>query len=153
MASKKKNTAQIISLDAFGSAKDYWLCWVQSPLTHFSFAVNVQKHFDLPCTYIGNILLEDVHPDLKFPMYLTNFNMEYDVNMVILANHVTAPTALSMDQQNPLLGGLLFEDEYFLNEIHNNHRINQNRKQYNKTTIYYYDILLDNYRKSIHSNK
>ncbi len=114
MVTKKKEKPQIISLDAFGSAKDYWLCWVQSPLTHFSFAANVQKHFDLPCTYIGNILLEDVHPDLKFPMYLTNFNMEYDVNMVILANHVTAPTALSMDQQNPLLGGLLFEDEYYL---------------------------------------
>ena len=89
MVTKKKEKPQIISLDAFGSAKDYWLCWVQSPLS-------------------------DIHPDLKFPMYFTNFNVDYDVNLVILANHVTAPTTLSMDQQNPLLGGLLFEDEYYL---------------------------------------
>ena len=114
MASKKKDTAQVISLNAFGSAKDYWLCWAQSPLPHFPFADNVQKHFEHPCTYIGNITLEDVHPNLKFPMYYTNFNVDYDVNLVILANHVTAPNELSMEQQNPLLGGLLFEDDYYL---------------------------------------
>lgn len=114
MVTKKKEKPQIISLDAFGSAKDYWLCWVQSPLSHFPFAAGVQKQFGYPCSYIGDISLEDIHPDLKFPMYFTNFNVDYDVNLVILANHVTAPTTLSMDQQNPLLGGLLFEDEYYL---------------------------------------
>ena len=114
MASKKKNTAQIISLDAFGSAKDYWLCWIKSPLPHLTFANNVQKHFGHPCGYIGDIVLEDVHPDLKFPMYFTTFNVDYDVNLVILANHVTAPTTLSMEQENPLFGGLLFADEYYL---------------------------------------
>lgn len=114
MAAKKKNTDQIISLDAFGSAKDYWLCWVKSPLQHFSFAASMQKHFKLPCSYIGNILLDDVHEDLAFPMYYMSFSEEYDINLVILSNHVTAPIAISMGEQNPLLGGLLFEDEYYL---------------------------------------
>jgi len=114
MAAKKKNTDQIISLDAFGSAKDYWLCWVKSPLPHFSFAANVQKHFGFPCSYIGNILLDDVHEDLAFPMYYMSFSEEFDINLVILSNHVTAPTSVSMGDQNPLLGGLLFEDEYYL---------------------------------------
>jgi hypothetical protein len=114
MAAKKKNTDQIISLDAFGSAKDYWLCWVKSPLPHFSFAANVQKHFGFPCSYIGSILLDDVHEDLAFPMYYMSFSEEFDINLVILSNHVTAPTSVSMGDQNPLLGGLLFEDEYYL---------------------------------------
>ena len=114
MATRKKEPVQIISLDAFGSAKDYWLCWVKSPLPHFPFAASVQKHFRRSCAYIENITLEDVHPDLKFPMYFTTFNVEYDVNLVILANHVTAPPALSMEQENPLFGGLLFADEYYL---------------------------------------
>ncbi|MDD6184708.1 MAG: hypothetical protein PUB29_03655 [Bacteroidales bacterium] len=114
MASKKKNTAQIISLDAFGSAKDYWLCWIKSPLSHLSFATSVQRHFGYPCAYIGDVVLDDVHPDLKFPMYFTTFNVDYDVNLVILSNHTTAPTSLSLEQQNPLFGGLLFADEYYL---------------------------------------
>ena len=111
---KKKNTDQIISLDAFGSAKDYWLCWVKSPLPHFSFAACVQQHFKFPCSFIGNILLDDVHEDLAFPMYYMSFSEEFDINLVILSNHVTAPTEISMGEQNPLLGGLLFEDEYYL---------------------------------------
>lgn len=114
MAAKKKNTDQIISLDAFGSAKNYWLCWVKSSLPHFPFAAYVQKHFGHPCAYIGNILLDDIHPDLAFPMYYLSFSEEYEVNLVILSNHVTAPNDLSMEQQNPLLGGLLFEDDYYL---------------------------------------
>lgn len=114
MASRKKDTAQIISLDAFGSAKNYWLCWIQSPLPHLGFANRVQKKLKHPFAYIGSILLDDIHPDLSFPMYFSTFNQDFDVNLVILANHVTAPMDLSLGQQNPLLGGLLFEDDYYL---------------------------------------
>ena len=114
MASKKKDTAQIISLDAFGSAKNYWLCWIQSSLPHLGFANSVQKRLKHPFSYIGSILLDDIHPDLSFPMYFSTFNQDFDVNLVILANHVTAPVDLSLGQQNPLLGGLLFEDDYYL---------------------------------------
>jgi hypothetical protein len=114
MAQSRKKDAQIISLDAFGSAKNYWLCWVRSPLPHFSFANNVCKQLGRPLAYVGNITLADEHPDLAFPMYFTTFNRELDANLVILANHVTAPMDLSLGQQNPLLGGLLFEDDYYL---------------------------------------
>ena len=114
MAAQRKNAAHVISLDTFGSAKNYWLCWVKSPLSHFSFAKQVQQRLNHPVAYIGNIVLEDVHPQLAFPMYYTSFNQDFDINMVILANHVTAPMDLSLDQQNPLLGGLLFEDDYYL---------------------------------------
>lgn len=114
MAAQRKNAANVISLDSFGSAKNYWLCWVKSPLSHFSFAKQIQQRLNHPVAYIGNITLEDVHSRLAFPMYYTSFNQDYDINMVILANHVTAPMDLSLDQQNPLLGGLLFEDDYYL---------------------------------------
>ena len=114
MPQKKKNTPQVISLDAFGSAKNYWLCWIQSPLPPFSFANKVQKELRHPCAYIGGISLPDIHPDLSFPMYYMSFNLEYDINLVILANHVTAPMAMSLAQENPLFGGLLFEDDYYL---------------------------------------
>ncbi len=113
MAQGKKKNAQVISLDAFGSAKSYWLCWVRSPLDHFPFAKSVSKQLKRPVAQIGNIILDD-HPKLAFPMYFTSFSREYDANLVILANHVTAPMDLSMQQQSPLLGGLLFEDDYYL---------------------------------------
>jgi hypothetical protein len=80
----------------------------------FSFANKVQKELHHPCAYIGGISLPDIHPDLSFPMYYMSFNMEYDINLVILANHVTAPMAMSLAQENPLFGGLLFEDDYYL---------------------------------------
>lgn len=114
MPPKKKNTPQIISLDSFGSAKNYWLCWIQSPLPPFSFAKKVQKELRHPCAYIGSISLEDIHPNLQFPMYYMSFNQEFDINLVILANHVTAPMEMSLSQENPLFGGLLFEDDYYL---------------------------------------
>ena len=114
MAAKKKETPQIISLDAFGSAKNYWLCWIQSPLAPFSFADKVQKELRHPCAYIGGITLHDIHPDLTFPMYFMSFNQEYEIQMVILANHITAPMEMSLSQENPLFGGLLFEDDYYL---------------------------------------
>lgn len=114
MPARKKNPAQIISLDAFGSAKNYWLCWVRATMPPLAFCDTIQKELKHPCAYIGSILLQDIHPDLKFPMFSLSFSQEYDVDMVILANHVTAPMELSLDQQNPLLGGLLFEDEYYL---------------------------------------
>lgn len=114
MAVKKKNNQQIISLDAFGSAKNYWLCWISAPLAHFSFAKHVQSILNRPCAYIGNITLEETHPSLRFPMYFSSFNQEYDIDLVVLTNRVTAPMDLSLGQQNPLLGGLLFEDDYFL---------------------------------------
>ena len=114
MASRKKNDTYVISLDAFGSAKNYWLCWGKSSLPHLSFANQVQKQFQRPCAYVGSILLDDIHPDLKFPMYFCSFNQEYDVNLVVIPNKITAPMDLSLGQQNPLLGGLLFEDEYYL---------------------------------------
>ena len=114
MAAKRKNDASVISLDTFGSAKNYWLCWVKSPLTHFSFANQAQRLLKRPFAYIGSIKLEDIHPQLSFPMYYTCFNQDFDINLVILANRVTAPMDLSLDQQNPLLGGLLFEDDYYL---------------------------------------
>ena len=114
MPQKKKITPQVISLDSFGSAKNYWLCWIQSPIPPFSFANKVQKELHHPCSYIGGISLEDIHPDLKFPMYYMSFNQEYDINLVILANHVTAPMEMSLSQENPLFGGLLFEDDYYL---------------------------------------
>lgn len=114
MAVRKKDTAQIISLDAFGSAKNYWLCWIQSSLPHLSFAKNIQKQLKHPFAYIGSITLDDIHPDLSFPMYFSTFNQDFDVNLVILSNHTTAPMDLSLGQQNPLLGGLLFEDDYYL---------------------------------------
>lgn len=114
MAPRKKEPVQIISLDAFGSAKNYWLCWIQSPLSHLSFANSLQKKLKHPFAYIGSITLNDINPTLSFPMYCSTFNQDFDVNMVILANHVTAPMDLSLGQQNPLLGGLLFEDEYYL---------------------------------------
>ena len=114
MPQKKKIIPQVISLDSFGSAKNYWLCGIQSPLSPFSFANQVQKELRHPCAYIGGISLEDVHPDLLFPMYFTSFNQEYDIHLVILANHVTAPMEMSLSQENPLFGGLLFEDDYYL---------------------------------------
>ena len=114
MPQKKKDTAHIISLDAFGSAKNYWLCWIRSSLPPFSFANKVQKELHHPCAYIGGIALQDIHPDLQFPMYFMSFNLEYDINLVILANHVTAPMEMSLSQENPLFGGLLFEDDYYL---------------------------------------
>ncbi len=114
MAAKKKNNQQIISLDAFGSAKNYWLCWISVPSTHFSFAKRVQDLLKRPCAYIGDITLGEIHPRLRFPMYFSSFNQEYDINLVVLTNRVTAPMDMSLEQQNPLLGGLLFEDEYFL---------------------------------------
>lgn len=114
MTARKKEPAQIISLNAFGSAKNYWLCWVQSSLPHFTFAHKLQSQLKHPFAYIGNINLNDIHPELLFPMYYSSFNQDFDVNLVILANHVTAPMELSLGQQNPLLGGLLFEDEYYL---------------------------------------
>jgi len=111
---KKKNDDSVISLDSFGTAKNYWLCWVKSPLTHFSFAKQAQKRLKRPIAYIGSICMEEIHPRLKFPMYFTSFNQEFSVNLVILANRTTAPMDLSLEQQNPLLGGLLFEDDYYL---------------------------------------
>lgn len=114
MPQKKKDSTHIISLDAFGSAKNYWLCWIRSSLSPFPFANKVQKEFRHPCAYIGGISLPDIHPDLLFPMYFMSFNLEYDINLVILANHVTAPMAMSLAQENPLFGGLLFEDDYYL---------------------------------------
>lgn len=114
MAARRKNGASVISLDTFGSAKNYWICWVKSPLTHFSFANQAQRRLKRPFSYIGGIKLEDIHPQLFFPMYYTTFNQDFDINLVILANRVTAPMDLSLDQQNPLLGGLLFEDDYYL---------------------------------------
>lgn len=114
MPARKKAPAQVISLDAFGSAKNYWVCWVSSPLSHLSFANRLQQHLGLPCTYIGDITLDDVHPKLAFPMYFATFNQDYDATVVVLANHVTAPMDISTEQQNPLLGGLLFEDDYYL---------------------------------------
>ena len=114
MPQKKKDTAHIISLDAFGSAKNYWLCWIRSSLPPFSFANKVQKELRHPCAYIGGISLKDIHPNLLFPMYFMSFNLEYDINLVILANHVTAPMEMSLSQENPLFGGLLFEDDYYL---------------------------------------
>ena len=114
MPQKKKDTAHIISLDAFGSAKNYWLCWIRSSLPPFSFANKVQKELHHPCAYIGGISLQDIHPALQFPMYFMSFNLEYDINLVILANHVTAPMEMSLSQENPLFGGLLFEDDYYL---------------------------------------
>ena len=114
MPPRKKAPAQVISLDAFGSAKNYWICWVSSPLSHLSFANKMQQHLRIPCAYIGDITLDDIHPKLAFPMYFATFNQDYDATVVVLANHVTAPVDLSSSQQNPLLGGLLFEDEYYL---------------------------------------
>ena len=114
MAARKKTTDSVISLDTFGSAKNYWLCWVKSSLPHLSFANTVQKRLNRPCAYIGSINLEDIHPELKFPMYFSAFSQEYDINLVILSNKTTAPISLSMEQQNPLFGGLLFEDDYYL---------------------------------------
>lgn len=110
----KKNAEQVISLDAFGSAKNYWICWMQSPLPHLSFANLLHKHLRQPCAFIGNIAPEESQPRLVFPMYALSFDQEFDVNLVAVANHVTAPMEMSLDQQNPLLGGLLFEDEYYL---------------------------------------
>lgn len=114
MAARKKIPPQVISLDSFGSAKNYWLCWIQSPLSPYSFANQVQKELRHPCAYIGGIMLEDTHPELQFPMYFMSFNREYEINMVILANHVTAPMEMSLSKENPLFGGLLFEDDYYL---------------------------------------
>ena len=114
MPQKKKNTEHIISLDSFGSAKNYWLCWIRSSLSPFSFANQVQKELQHPCAYIGGVSLPDIHPNLHFPMYFMSFNLEYDINLVILANHVTAPMEMSLSQENPLFGGLLFEDDYYL---------------------------------------
>ena len=110
-----KNKAEhVISLDAFGSAKNYLICWMQSPLPHFSFANLLRERFKQPCAFIGNIIPEQNEPQLEFPMYYLAFNQEFDVNLVAIANHVTAPMEMSLEQQNPLLGGLLFEDEYYL---------------------------------------
>lgn len=114
MATRRKNTESVISLDSFGSANNYWLCWVKSPLTHLAFANQVQKRLKQPCAYIGDITLDEIHPDLRFPMYFTSFNQELEIDLVILANKTTAPLSLSMGEQNPLLGGLLFEDDYYL---------------------------------------
>lgn len=114
MATRRKSAESVISLDTFGSANNYWLCWVKSPLTHLAFANQVQKRLKLPCAYIGNITLEEIHPDLKFPMYFTSFNQEFEIDLVVMANKTTAPISLSMEQQNPLFGGLLFEDDYYL---------------------------------------
>ena len=114
MATRRKNTESVISLDSFGSANNYWLCWVKSPMSHLSFAKEVQQRLKRPCAFIGNITLDEIHPDLKFPMYFTSFNQELEIDLVILANKTTAPLSLSLEQQNPLFGGLLFEDDYYL---------------------------------------
>lgn len=114
-----KNKAEhVISLDTFGSAKNYWICWMQSPLPHFSFANLLRERFKQPCAFIGNLMPEEAQPRLKFPMYFLPFNLEFDVNLVTIANHITAPMEMSLEGQNPLLGGLLFEDDYYL---FNNH--------------------------------
>ena len=114
MAGKRKTNNQVVSLDAFGSAKNYWICWIRSPLPPLSLAHSLQKFFRHPCAFIGDITPETEHPALRFPMFLTSFNQEYDIDLVLVANRTVAPMEMSMSQQNPLLGGLLFEDDYFL---------------------------------------
>jgi hypothetical protein len=49
MATRRKNAESVISLDSFGSANNYWLCWVKSPLAHLAFANQVQKRLKQPC--------------------------------------------------------------------------------------------------------
>lgn len=110
---KRKDT-QVVSLDTFGSAKSYWTVWVRSQLAPLAFAKGLWRDFRFPCAYIGDFMPEADQPQLKFPMYFQTFNQEFDVCLVTVANHVTAPMELSLGQQNPLLGGLLFEDDYFL---------------------------------------
>lgn len=114
MATRRKSTESVISLDSFGSANNYWLCWVKSPLAHLAFAHQVKQRLNRPCAFIGDITLDEIHPDLKFPMYFTSFNPELEIDLVVLANKTTAPLSLSLEQQNPLFGGLLFEDDYYL---------------------------------------
>lgn len=114
MAKKKSDLKRVISLDAFGSAKNYWICWIRSSLSQFFLAHRMQTNLKQPCSFIGSIRPEEEHPGLTFPMYLMSFNLEYDIDLVLLANHCTAPMEMSLSRQNPLLGGLLFEDDYYL---------------------------------------
>lgn len=111
---KKSDKEQIVSLDSFGLAKHYWCFWIKNNLNHFAFSKHLDKIFKCRCAFIGNIELEEKGEILRFPAYFLSFNEEYSVNMAIIANKTFASKALSAKLQNPLFGGLLFEDEYYI---------------------------------------
>lgn len=111
---KRKLPENVVTLDSFGTAKDYWMAFVKSPARHFSFANQIHQTVAKDCSYIGNLNLEDTGEIIAFPTYFLCFNEEYSVDLTIISNKVTAPHQFSSKLEDPLFGGLLFEDEYHL---------------------------------------
>lgn len=111
---KKENFNNVVSLHSFGLAKNYWICWVKNNLAHFAFANALSKNIDNRCSFIADISFDAFGESLLFPTYFLSFSEEYSVDVAIVCNKTTLSDSTSSKLQNPLLGGLLFEDEYYI---------------------------------------
>ncbi len=111
---KKKATENLLTLESFGSAKKYWTAWVSSPLCHFAFANLLSKIFSKNCSFIGNVPILYYEEKLNFPVYSLCFNEEFSVFLTIISNKTFLSHKTSSKLDNPLFGGLLFDDEYYI---------------------------------------
>ena len=111
---KKKETESFLTLDSFGSAKNYWAAWVASRLGNYPFAHSLSRSFSRNGSFIGNISIPFSGDELLFPVYSTCFNDEFSVFLTVVSNKTNLSPQTSSKLDNPLFGGLLFEDEYHI---------------------------------------
>ncbi len=100
--------------DYFGTSKYYDIFFLKSAEKPLVMAASLGTYFQTSFRFLKEFHLLSTFPDLSSPLYYASLNPGKEANLVLMPNSVTVPAASLALVSNPILGGLLFDEDYFL---------------------------------------
>lgn len=109
----KSKSSSIDWLGDFGKSKNYDIFFVKSSEKPIRMALTMERLFHSSFRMLGSYPLIPQYENHTFPIFFSTLNQSQEAQLILIPNSITIP-AQEVDVSNdPLLGGFLFDEEYF----------------------------------------
>lgn len=101
-------------LEGFGQSKNYDIFFIKSTEQPIRLAHTLSALFNKPFAFLDDVAPLMDNPNRTFPLFFSMLSVSNGANLVVLPNRITIPAQDLGKGSDPLLGGFLFDDDYYL---------------------------------------
>lgn len=111
---KKVQAKSVDWLEGFGQSKNYDIFFIKSSEQPIRLAHTLSALFHNSFAFLDDVAPLMDEPNRTFPLFFSMLNVSNGANLVVMPNRITIPAQDLGKSSNPLLGGFLFDDDFYL---------------------------------------
>lgn len=114
----KKQAKSVDWLEGFGQSKNYDIFFIKSSEQPIRMARTLSVAFNNSFAFLDDIAPLMDEPGRLFPLFFSMLNVSNGANLVLMPNRITISASDLGENSDFLLGGFLFDDDYYLFNKH-----------------------------------